>query len=153
MRSFAYQCRAPALVIVGFLASGAFAPASADEVFLDDVIIQGSSGGGGLCVGAGCTESEAFEFDTFRVKGDDPVINFQDTSSSGSFPTNDWLMGVRDGSSSTSVLFIKDVNGDDDVLQLESSTDGGVAIGFGATLETGAVSVGSALEPRRVCCT
>jgi len=135
--------------ILLFLCTLLAVQAHADEVILDDLIVDGS-----LCVGAECTPTEfpieATSFDTIRLKEDDPIIHFQDTSSSASFPTVDWNMGVRDDNSQPSVFFIRDLDGDGDVLQLGSSTSGGVAIGFGSILEAGVVSVGSAGNERRI---
>ena len=59
--------------------------ARADQVFTDDVIIQNS-----LCVGLDCVNGENFGFDTLRLKENNLRINFDDTSTSGSFPKNDW---------------------------------------------------------------
>ena len=70
------------------LATGA---AQADQVFTDDVIIQFS-----LCVGNDCNNGESFGFDTVRLKENNLRIRFQDTSSSGSFPTNDWEITIND---------------------------------------------------------
>ncbi len=58
--------------------------ASADQVVLDNLIIDGSQ-----CVGTACTDNEAFDFDTVIYKANDPSVRFVDTSSSSSFPTND----------------------------------------------------------------
>jgi hypothetical protein len=52
-------------------------PAAADEVIFDDLIVQGSQ-----CVGLGCEEGVDFQFDTLRLSSDNPLIRFQDTSSS-----------------------------------------------------------------------
>ena len=122
-------------------------PAWADEIVLDDQIVNGS-----LCVGADCMDGEfdpdpmtgLSPFDTIRIISTDPQIHFQDTSSSGSFPTNDWRMGIADdmvtGSAS---FFITDVESGLDVLLLQAADTGGVALGAGSLLVPGAISVGS----------
>ncbi|WP_371229641.1 hypothetical protein [Roseovarius sp. 2305UL8-3] len=61
--------------------------AQADQVFADDVIIQGS-----LCVGVDCVNGESFGFDTIRMKENNLRIKAQDTSASASFPTVDWQL-------------------------------------------------------------
>lgn len=66
-------------------------PASADQVFTDDVIIQRS-----LCVGQDCVNGENFGFDTIRLKENNLRIKFQDTSNSASFPTVDWTIIAND---------------------------------------------------------
>lgn len=119
--------------------------AVADTVISDDVIVQGSA-----CVGTPCINDEVFDFDTLKIKSDTPQIRFQDTSSSASFPTNDWVMGVMTGFDMTSIFYIKDDSGSNNVLQIESGNTGGVALGAGAELVSGAVSVGSAGAERRV---
>ncbi|CUH63463.1 hypothetical protein TG4357_00688 [Thalassovita gelatinovora] len=67
--------------------------ASADQVFNDDVIVDGS-----LCVGVDCVNGEAFGFDTIRLKENNLRIKFDDTSSSASFPSNDWQLTANDSS-------------------------------------------------------
>lgn len=62
-----------------------------DQVFLDDMIVDGS-----LCVGFDCVNGESFGFDTFRLKENNLRINFQDTSNSSGFPTRDWRIVIND---------------------------------------------------------
>ncbi len=69
------------------------APGAADILHLDDVIIEFS-----LCVGNDCVSGEGFGFDTVRLKENNLRIHFQDTSTSASFPTNDWRIVVNDSS-------------------------------------------------------
>lgn len=119
--------------------------ASADEVILDDLIVDGSA-----CVGTPCINNEVFDFDTLKIKSDTPQIRFQDTSISASFPTQDWLMGIMAGLDMSSIFYIKDEISSETVLQVQSGTNGGVALGAGAELVSGAVSVGSTGNSRRV---
>ncbi len=56
-----------------------------DEVINDDLIVQGSA-----CVGLDCVNNESFGFDTIRVKENNTRIQFDDTSTSAGFPTNNW---------------------------------------------------------------
>ena len=62
-----------------------------DQVFLDDVIVTGS-----ICVGQDCVNGESFSFDTERLKENNLRIHFDDTSSSASFPSNDWRIIIND---------------------------------------------------------
>ncbi|MGP6086805.1 hypothetical protein [Antarctobacter jejuensis] len=98
------------LAVAGFGACMAFAsaPATADVQHLDDVIITFS-----LCVGNDCVNGESFGFDTLRLKENNLRIHFQDTSNSGSFPTNDWRIVANDTS-----------NGGASYLAFEDSTAG-----------------------------
>lgn len=61
------------------------------QVFATDLIVQGSA-----CVGVDCTSGESFGFDTIRLKENNLRIKFDDTSSSGSFPNNDWQLVAND---------------------------------------------------------
>lgn len=67
--------------------------ATADIVQNDDVIISGS-----LCVGFDCANGESFGFDTIRLKENNLRIHFDDTSTSASFPGNDWRLIANDTS-------------------------------------------------------
>ena len=61
------------------------------QVIANDLIVQGSA-----CVGVDCTSGENFGFDTLRLKENNLRIKFDDTSSSGSFPNNDWQLTAND---------------------------------------------------------
>ncbi len=63
----------------------------ADQVFNDDVIVQGSE-----CVGFDCVSGENFGFDTLRLKENNLRVHFDDTSTSASFPRNDWRIIIND---------------------------------------------------------
>ena len=78
------------LVSVFLLGSGI---AMADQVILDDLIVDGSG-----CVGFDCVNGESFGFDTLRLKENNLRIHFEDTSSTGSFPSNDWRIAINDSS-------------------------------------------------------
>src|SRR6185369_12057492 len=56
-----------------------------DFVIADDLVVQGSA-----CVGLDCVNGEVFGFDTIRVKENNDLIQFDDTSSSAGFATNNW---------------------------------------------------------------
>ena len=77
-----------------------------DILHYDDVIVTSS-----LCVGFDCVNGESFGFDTFRLKENNLRIHFQDTSTSASFPTNDWRIGINDSSNGGASYFaIQDVD-------------------------------------------
>ena len=122
-------------------------PALADQVVPDDQIVNGS-----LCVGITCADGEfnqdpvtgAVNFDTIKIKASDPQIYFFDTSTSGSFPTNDWLMGIADDIATGAAFFyISDLNSGNKVLQIQAAEAGGVALGAGSAIVSDAISVGS----------
>jgi hypothetical protein len=63
------------------------------QLFNTDVIVQGS-----LCVGIDCVNGENFGYDTLRLKENNVRIKFEDTSGTGTFPTNDWELTANDSS-------------------------------------------------------
>ncbi|MGH1356947.1 MAG: hypothetical protein ACRBBS_18005 [Thalassovita sp.] len=76
------------------------AAASADQVFNDDVIIDGS-----LCVGMDCANGLSFGFDTVIIKENNTRLLFDDTSASASFPNNDWRLTANDSGNGGSNYF------------------------------------------------
>ena len=87
--------------------TNALKPAPNDQVYADDVIIQGSA-----CVGLDCVNNESFGFDTIRLKENNTRIKFDDTSSSAGFPANDWQLTANDSASGGSSKFsIEDITG------------------------------------------
>ncbi|WP_051303246.1 tail fiber domain-containing protein [Psychromonas aquimarina] len=65
--------------------------AAADQKIQDDLVVVGSE-----CIGVDCVSGENFNFDTVRLKENNLRIKFQDTSSSSSFPRNDWELTAND---------------------------------------------------------
>jgi len=79
------------------LKSAAFTGATTipfDQVFADDLIVQGSG-----CIGLDCVNNENFGFDTIRLKENNLRIHFDDTSTSAGFPANDWRIIANDSAS------------------------------------------------------
>ena len=78
-----------------------------DQVFLDDLIVEGSA-----CVGLDCVNGENFGFDTLRPKENNLRIKFQDTSASASFPSNDWQITANGSNNGDANRFsIDDIDG------------------------------------------
>ncbi|TQV80222.1 tail fiber domain-containing protein [Aliikangiella coralliicola] len=106
----------------------------ADVQHLDDVIITQS-----LCVGQDCSNGESFGFDTLRLKENNLRIKFQDTSTSASFPSNDWQLTANDSSNGGANRFsIDDITGSKTPFTVEAGAptnslyvDDGGRIGFG----------------------
>lgn len=116
----------------------------ADEVVSGDLIVQGSQ-----CVGIECVDGEVFEFDTLRLKSAAPQIFFDDTSSSASFPNHDWRLGVTDdGMMQPPMFYLRNETTGFDVMRISPAGD--VALGAGAELVAGAVSVGTPGNERRI---
>ncbi|MFH6955661.1 tail fiber domain-containing protein [Pseudoalteromonas sp. XMcav1-K] len=81
--------------------------AQADQQISDNLIVQGS-----VCVGLDCNNGESFNFDTIRLKENNVRIKFQDTSSSASFPSNDWQLTANDSTNGGANRFsIDDIDG------------------------------------------
>jgi hypothetical protein len=65
-----------------------------DQVIPDDLIVQGS-----ICAGLDCVDGENFGFDTIRVKENNTRIQFDDTSTSAGFATNNWQIRANNSAS------------------------------------------------------
>ena len=100
------------------LAAAALAalPARADQVIVDDLIVQGSQ-----CVGLDCVNGESFGFDVVRLKENNLRLLFDDTSNSASFPRNDWQLTANDTANGGLEKFsIDDVTGGLTPLTIEA---------------------------------
>lgn len=88
------------------------------QTFTTDLIVQGSA-----CVGVDCTSSENFGYDTIRLKENNLRIKFQDTSNSGSFPTNDWQLVANDTNNGGADRFsIEDVTNNKTPFTIEGNS-------------------------------
>ncbi|MFT4924922.1 MAG: hypothetical protein ACI8WB_001012 [Phenylobacterium sp.] len=133
-------------LLTGMMLALSFSQTSlADEVIQDDLIVVG-----GACIGAQCATGQEFGLDSLQLASANPQISFIDTSSSSSFPTNDWNMGVAKNDSGVSHFYINDVTAGVPVLKLSASENGGVALGAGSTLSNNSVSVGAVGTERRI---
>ena len=65
-----------------------------DQVIPDDLIVQGS-----ICAGFDCVNNENFGTDTIRLKENNLRIQFDDTSVSAGFATNNWQIRANDQAS------------------------------------------------------
>lgn len=81
---------------------------SLDQVINDDLIVTFSA-----CIGSDCTNGYSFGFDTLVLKENNLRMFFDDTSTSGSFPKNDWRLIANDSS-----------NGGAEYFAIEDSTAG-----------------------------
>jgi len=76
-------------LVVGLLIGSL--PADADQVILEDLVVDGSA-----CVGQDCVSPEDFSFDTIRIKENNLRLHADDTSASASFPATDWRLVFND---------------------------------------------------------
>ena len=126
----------PACGAALLLALGVSGIVKADQQILDDLIVDGSA-----CIGQDCVNGESFGFDTIRLKENNLRIKFQDTSSSASFPTNDWQLTANDSSNGGANKFsIDDIDGGRTPFTIEASApshslyvDDGGRIGLGTS--------------------
>lgn len=78
------------------------------QVIVQDLIVQGS-----IATGFDAVNGENFGSDTLRLKENNLRIHFNDTSNSGSFPSNDWRIVINDTT-----------NGGNNYFAVEDSTAG-----------------------------
>ncbi len=64
-----------------------------DQVFIDDLIVDGSA-----CIGIDCANGESFGFGTLRLKENNLRIKLDDPSGSSRCPNNDWQLTANDSS-------------------------------------------------------
>ena len=62
-----------------------------DQIFTDDIILIGSE-----CIGTDCVNGETFGYDALKFRENNLRILFDDTSSTASFPRNDWRIEIND---------------------------------------------------------
>ncbi|HEV8581506.1 MAG TPA: tail fiber domain-containing protein [Thermoanaerobaculia bacterium] len=87
--------------------SGPQASVAKDQTVGDDLIVYGS-----LCVGLDCSNGESFGSDNLRLKANILRLKFDDTSTGGGFPANDWQLTANDsGSGGLNKFSIEDVAG------------------------------------------
>ena len=89
-----------------------------DVIHADDVIVDG-----GLCVGVDCATdgSEGFSFITIKMKENNTRLRFDDTSTTGSFPSNDWQITANDSANGgQSYLAIDDITGGKTPFKVEA---------------------------------
>lgn len=65
-----------------------------DQVIPDDLIVQGS-----ICAGLDCVNNENFGFDTIRLKENNTRLQFDDTSATAGFATNNWQIRANSSAS------------------------------------------------------
>jgi len=99
-----------------FVAAAACSPTIADIPHNDDVIVDGS-----MNVGLDSQLNRGFGFDTMIFSENNLRVLFEDTSSSASFPTNDWRIVINDSSNGGDNYFgVQDVTGGRDPFRIEA---------------------------------
>jgi hypothetical protein len=76
------------------LKSHHFALFKPDFVIADDLIVQGSA-----CIGLDCVNGEVFGFDTVRLKENNTRLQYDDTSTSAGFASNNWQIRANSSAS------------------------------------------------------
>ena len=122
----------------------------ADQVILDDLIVDGSA-----CIGFDCVNGESFGFDTLRLKENNLRIRAVDTSSTASFPSNDWQITFNDSSNGGANKFsIDDIDGGRTPFTIEAGAptnslyvDDGGRLGLGTSTPVVDVHIKSGNTP------
>jgi hypothetical protein len=112
-----------------------------DDVIADDLIVQGSA-----CVGLDCVNGEVFGFDTVRLKENNTRLQFNDTSTSAGFPTNNWQIRANDsGSGGASFLGFVDQGstGDSETGTIVFRVDAGAPANSLKVSSSGKVGIGT----------
>jgi len=92
--------------------------AMAANVINSDQVVKGSE-----CIGVDCATSPSFGFDTLRLKENNLRIKFDDSSASGSFPNNDWMITANDSSNGGANKFsVDDVTGGKTPFTIEAAS-------------------------------
>jgi len=124
--------------------------AQADQVILDDLIVDGS-----ICAGMDCVNGESFGFDTLRLKENNLRIRADDTSSTASFPSNDWQITFNESANGGLNKFsIDDISGGRTPLTIEAGApshslyvDDGGRLGLGTSTPVVDVHIKSGNSP------
>jgi len=107
-----------------------------DYVIVDDLIVQGSA-----CIGVDCVNNYNFGFDTLVLRENNLRIFFDDTSTSASFPSNDWRIIINDSANGGASYFgVEDATAGRRVFTLEAGApahslyvDDGGRVGIGTS--------------------
>lgn len=112
-----------------------------DFVIADDLIVQGSA-----CVGLDCVNGEAFNFDTIRMKENNTRLQYDDTSVSAGFATNNWQIRANSSASGGgSFLAIVDqgATGNSETGTIVFEVDAGAPANSLRVSSTGNVGIGT----------
>ena len=92
---------------------------SANAAFIG--VVGNNSIDGSLCVGFDCIANESFGFDTIRMKENNVRLHYDDTSTSASFPNNDWRIEINDSANGGSNHYaIQDATAGRNVVLIEA---------------------------------
>ncbi|MEM9293989.1 MAG: tail fiber domain-containing protein [Acidobacteriota bacterium] len=112
--SDAEATRAAGAVSEGFFSEPATGFLAEEQLITGNLTVRSS-----LCVGTDCPHPESFGFDTIRVKENNLRIHFEDTSSTASFPTNDWRIIANDSANGgSSYLGFQDATANRNVFRV-----------------------------------
>ena len=113
-----------------------------DFVIADDLVVQGST-----CTGLDCVNGENFGFDTLRLKENNTRMQFDDTSTSAGFATNNWQIRAN-SSASGGASFLAFVDqggtGNSETGTIVFEVDAGAPANSLKVSSTGNVGIGTA---------
>ena len=113
-----------------------------DFVIADDLIVQGSA-----CVGFDCVDGEVFGFDTIRMKENNTRIQFDDTSVSAGFATNNWQIRANaqpSGGGSFLAFVDQGATGNSETGTIVFEIDAGAPANSLRVSNTGNIGIGTA---------
>lgn len=113
-----------------------------DFVIADDLVVQGST-----CTGLDCVNGEVFGFDTLRLKENNTRLQFDDTSVSAGFATNNWQIRANaQGSGGASFLAFVDqgATGNSETGTIVFEVDAGAPANSLRVASSGNVGLGTA---------
>ncbi|MCG6962363.1 MAG: hypothetical protein LJE95_03740 [Acidobacteria bacterium] len=129
---------------------GTTSTAAPNQVISDNLEVQGSE-----CVGIDCTSSESFGFDTVRLKENNTRLAFNDTSNTGSFPTEDWRLRANESANGgRNAFFIDDMgttsNGGDTPVRTPFTVEAGAPTNSLYVNSGGRLGVGTSAPVMRI---
>jgi hypothetical protein len=107
---------------------------STRNTFVGDQSFQGN-----LCVGLDCVNGEGFGGEVIKVKQNNTRLRFQDTSTSGAFPTTDWELTANESSNGGRSQFaITDLDAGTTPFSVAAGApDGALSVGNGGRVGVG----------------
>lgn len=113
-----------------------------DQVIPDDLIVQGS-----ICAGLDCVNNENFGFDTVRLKENNTRLQFDDTSATAGFATNNWQIRANSSASGggSFLAFVdQGATGNSETGTIVFEVDAGAPANSLRVSSTGNVGIGTA---------
>jgi Chaperone of endosialidase len=111
-----------------------------DFLVADDLIVQGSA-----CVGLDCVDGENFGFDTIRLKENNTRLQFEDTSTSAGFASNNWQIraNAQPSGGANFLAFVDQGAGNSETGTIVFEVDAGAPANALRVSSTGNIGIGT----------